>query len=791
MARIAFLTERLRLGFGVDLVVDAHATALAERGHDVTVYCVVADGTYGGRPYRVKHVPIPNGARQVMTDTNARRVARSLGLWRGSHDVFIAHTPPFFSLLPLLSGVKIAVDHGVSPRTGRPLAEQADAKLVERLQHQRYFPAADRIVTISQFLADELPAKLADRTVVIRHGAEHYPRATTADSAAMRARLGLGEQDVMALYVGRLAHEPQPYKGVKALVEQFAAGAMGANTRLVMAGFGTDVEEAALRAKGVIPVSNVPVSDMGALYGAADFFVSASRWEGFDLPAIEAQYARTPVVVLDIGAHREVVADGRTGIIAKDHVALAAGVALLAADPSLRGKMGEAAGTWADGFRWADAGDAYDALIRTLVPAQARSTPVRGRREAISALILNYGSSTEDLDDAVGSLVRSDCAELTEIVLADNAAPHNTAVAAEVVARWNEQAAPGRTVKLAAFEKNWGFAGGINRGIALCSNPWVFLLNSDADVHPDAVARCADALAAKGPEVVSIAPKMLLRGSPGFFDAVGNAINERGEAFNLGIGQPDVGQYDLAEACFGPCFGAGLFRKSAWEADQVGPLDESYFMYYEDVDWNWRANLLGFSSITEPSAEVYHQHSGSAALLPFSFKYGLIERNLLCSVFKNFETRHAIALLRGRVKTHMRGMSRGRSVRTTARLLGGFAVRIPQLWADRRQIQARRVRTDAEVVRFSANEQVFFDPNTRGPFYNLESLIVAYRRRAAVCGDAKAAAIAERAAVLAPLAFRFDPGFLESRMDELLAEEPAAAREVVKRLGDAAVQRAE
>ena len=97
MSDIAFLTERMRLGFGVDLVVDQVATGLVERGHDVTVYASYEDGTYGHRPYRLERLGVPAMRYAPLYDLEARRRARIAGLASKPHDVFFVETQPFFS----------------------------------------------------------------------------------------------------------------------------------------------------------------------------------------------------------------------------------------------------------------------------------------------------------------------------------------------------------------------------------------------------------------------------------------------------------------------------------------------------------------------------------------------------------------------------------------------------------------------------------------------------------------------------------------------------------------------
>ena len=169
-------------------------------------------------------------------------------------------------------------------------------------------------------------------------------------------------------------------------------------------------------------------------------------------------------------------------------------------------------------------------------------------------------------------------------------------------------------------------------------------LNPDAVVEPDALVRMGAALAAADPRCVAVAPKMLLAADPTVIDAVGNAVNAKGEAFNIGLGQPDLGQFDVPGPCFGPCFGAAMFRRSAFAREHVGPLDESLFLYYEDVDWNWRSQLLGYTSVTEPYARVRHVMSAATRHLDYGFKFHLTERNLLICVLKNFTWRRALAI---------------------------------------------------------------------------------------------------------------------------------------------------
>ncbi|MER3452885.1 MAG: hypothetical protein C4344_04275, partial [Acidimicrobiia bacterium] len=189
-----------------------------------------------------------------------------------------------------------------------------------------------------------------------------------------------------------------------------------------------------------------------------------------------------------------------------------------------------------------------DTPLRLAVPPRSRpppgSAPTRRRRvaspavgEPVSVLILNYNAPVEALKRCVASVEASDYDRLAEIVIAENGSTRNTDAACAVAAEFPRA----RVVDLG---RNWGFSGGINRGIAACTSPWVFILNNDTEVDPHAICACAEVLAAQPPGCLGVVPKLLFLDNRHLIDAVGNAIDAWGAAFNVGIGQLDVGQYD-------------------------------------------------------------------------------------------------------------------------------------------------------------------------------------------------------------------------------------------------------
>jgi glycosyltransferase involved in cell wall biosynthesis len=102
-------------------------------------------------------------------------------------------------------------------------------------------------------------------------------------------------------------------------------------------------------------VGRLPVDELARLYNEAEVLVSPSVYEGFGLPAAEANACGTPVVATTAGAFPEVIADGETGILVPpaDPRALADAIASLLADPARRRAMGGAgARRIAERFSW-------------------------------------------------------------------------------------------------------------------------------------------------------------------------------------------------------------------------------------------------------------------------------------------------------------------------------------------------------------------------------------------------------------------------------------------------------
>lgn len=244
-------------------------------------------------------------------------------------------------------------------------------------------------------------------------------------------------------------------------------------------------------------------------------------------------------------------------------------------------------------------------------------------------------------------------------------------------------------VQVVALERNVGVAAALNRCVQEARTEYVALLNNDVELDPRWLEKLIVTLE-DDPTVVSVSGKMLRWDRREVIDTAGDTMRWSGAVVNRGRGELDRGQYDIAGPVLSACAGAALYRRRAFE--EVGPFDEDFWSYLEDVDWGFRARLAGFESRYEPAALAFHM--GGATTGRDWRRYAAVQRrNLFLLVLKDYPTgallRHgprvgafaflqALASLRdGIAREHARGL--GQVVRGLPRTLG-----------KRRAIQRRR-----------------------------------------------------------------------------------------------------
>jgi GT2 family glycosyltransferase len=191
-----------------------------------------------------------------------------------------------------------------------------------------------------------------------------------------------------------------------------------------------------------------------------------------------------------------------------------------------------------------------------------------------------------------------------EVVVVDNASSDTTR---EILARF-----AGR-VRVLYNDRNIGFAAAQDQAMAATSTKWVLTLNPDVLLTPGFIAGLVEA-GEIDDQVGTVCGKLLSIG-PDFrpcehprIDSAGIYFTPALRHFDRGWGAADEGQFEQVEYVFGASAAAALYRRSM--IADVAPdgefFDPDFFVYREDADVAWRAQLLGWRSLYTPSAVAYH-----------------------------------------------------------------------------------------------------------------------------------------------------------------------------------------
>lgn len=250
-------------------------------------------------------------------------------------------------------------------------------------------------------------------------------------------------------------------------------------------------------------------------------------------------------------------------------------------------------------------------------------------------------------------------------------------------------------VRLLALESNLGLTGGNNAGFRMARGEILISLNNDTEAHTGFVEALVTTLQAY-PEAGMAASKMLLFDQRDHIHSAGDGYGTDGIPFNRGVWEKDEGQYDDPGWIFGGCGGAVAYRRSM--LDDIGLFDEGFFMYCEDVDLNWRAQLAGWRCWYTPQAIVYHKLSATGGGSIASYYTG---RNTLWVIAKNYPgallRKYWPRILRAQWQVARDALRTWRGEAARARLRGQFAGLLGwyKVRERRRAIQsARRVADD-------------------------------------------------------------------------------------------------
>jgi len=223
----------------------------------------------------------------------------------------------------------------------------------------------------------------------------------------------------------------------------------------------------------------------------------------------------------------------------------------------------------------------------------------------LSVIIVNW-NTRELLERCLCSVYRTETALQAEVIVVDNASGDGSV---EMVASRYPEAI------LIANPENRGFARANNQAMERATGDYLLLLNPDTEVLGHALSEMIE-YADQHPEVAVVGPHLLnpdgsVQSSRRRFPTPATAFLESTvlqrwvpnhaalrRYYLLDRSDSEVQEVDwLVGACL-------LVRADA--ARQVGPMDEGYFMYSEELDWCKRFAAKGWKLVYTPTAQVVH-----------------------------------------------------------------------------------------------------------------------------------------------------------------------------------------
>jgi N-acetylglucosaminyl-diphospho-decaprenol L-rhamnosyltransferase len=176
-------------------------------------------------------------------------------------------------------------------------------------------------------------------------------------------------------------------------------------------------------------------------------------------------------------------------------------------------------------------------------------------------------------------------------------------------------------VRLVANQENRGFTAANNQGLALSRGRWLLLLNPDAEVVGAALSTMVQYMESH-PRVGALGPQLRypdgsLQSSRRRFPTFATALVESTVVQEWSTDNALLRRYYMADTpdgeiqpvdwVVGACL---LVRRGVYQ--QVGGLDEGFFMYSEEMDWCHRIRSAGWDVVYLPTATVIH-HEGKSS----------------------------------------------------------------------------------------------------------------------------------------------------------------------------------
>ncbi|OGW38363.1 MAG: hypothetical protein A2Y97_14410 [Nitrospirae bacterium RBG_13_39_12] len=213
----------------------------------------------------------------------------------------------------------------------------------------------------------------------------------------------------------------------------------------------------------------------------------------------------------------------------------------------------------------------------------------------VSLIVLNYHGK-EFISDCLKS-IEAQSFKNFELIIVDNASKDSSL---DLIEDFKKKS--GLKIKTVYLSNNKGFAGGNIEGLRHAEGKYIALLNNDTEADKNWLSELVKAMDAH--HAVGICASRLVVYGTDIIDSAGDCFSTFLKGFKRGEGEKSF-LFNKMEYVFGACAGAALYR---WKTlDEIGFLDEDFFLIHEDTDLNFRAQLAGWKVLYVPEAVTYHK----------------------------------------------------------------------------------------------------------------------------------------------------------------------------------------
>ena len=250
-------------------------------------------------------------------------------------------------------------------------------------------------------------------------------------------------------------------------------------------------------------------------------------------------------------------------------------------------------------------------------------------KELVSISIVNWNGG-EDIKKCLESLRRQSYKNI-EVIVVDN---HSTDGSLEFLK------SDSHSIKLIENKDNMGFSKAHNQAIKIYKGEYILILNFDIIFSSNFVEEMLKA-ANLFNDIGMVSGKLYKKfeyNISDILDTTGITMNNMYPS-DRGENTLDSGQFAKHEFVFGASGAAPLYKRKMLEDVKVGDeyFDEDFFIYVEDVDLAWRAQLYGWRGIYTPEAIAYHERGATRRDDERIRKgyYTIGYRNRYLAIFKN------------------------------------------------------------------------------------------------------------------------------------------------------------